>query len=194
MDDQDIATMKEAIKEVIKKNSCHLSEKDLSYQEDLLTKVHIDGKKPYEAMGVPKEMIEYLYMNAYNLYNNGKYEDAKRIFYILETFDPKDSRFIYGIAASYHMEKKYPLAIYNYMKCLYFPPVSPMTYFHLADCYYKMGGKREAVIMLKTAIRKAETTGGYDAMKERAQQELNKLIDDINNEVEETSPQEAKKG
>lgn len=183
MEDKNVEAIKEAIKQVVAKNGTHLSEKDLKKQEDVLIKIHVEGKKPYEAMNIPKEMIEYLYMNAFNLYNSSKYEEARKIFYILEIFDPKDSRFSYGIAACHHMEKKYPLAIHNYMKCLYLPPVNPMTYYHLADCYLKSDRKREAAVMLKTCIRNAGEDANYGPMKSRAEQELNSLMDEFRAEA-----------
>jgi type III secretion system low calcium response chaperone LcrH/SycD len=183
--------IRDTIKEVVSKHSDKLSPHDIKMHEKLLEKIHIEGKRPFEAMDIPKEFIEWFYSNAFNLYNSAKYEEARKIFYILNVFDPQDSRFWYGLAACHHMEKQYDVAIFGYTKCLFIPPVNPMTYFHLADCYEKLGFKREAAVMLQTCIRHATTDPQYAAMQTRAKKELEQLLQQIDKEAEEEDRKEA---
>lgn len=175
--------LKQLIKTIVAKNCSHLSPEEIKMQEEVLEKIYIEGKKPYEAMGISKNTIEYLYTNAFNLYNAGQYDAAIKIFYVLENFDPGDSRFQYGIGACHHMAKRYNEATVGYNRCLFLPPVNPMVYYHLADCYLKAGRKREALAMLGICVKATENDLGNIILRTRAQQAYDALDKEVDEEI-----------
>lgn len=191
MENRDDASLKKMIKETVAKNSANLTPAEIKQQEEVLERIYIEGKKPYEAMNISKDAIEFFYMNAFNLYNSGKYDAAIKIFFLLDMFDPSDGRFNYGIAACHHMEKRYDDAIFVYNKCLFQPPVNPMIYFHLADCYIKTNRKREALVMLGVCMKSTEKDEANSALHTRAEQVYETLSKEIDDEANE--PAESKK-
>lgn len=191
MENRDDAGIKKLIKETVAKNSANLTPAQVKQQEEVLEGIYVEGKKPYEAMNISKDAIEFFYANAYNLYNSGKYDAAIKIFFLLDMFDPTDSRFNYGIAACHQMEKRYEEAIHTYNKCLFQPPVNPIVYHHLYECYMKLDRKREALVMIGVCMKNAENDSMHASLLTRAQQEYNNLEKEIEDEVNE--PAEIKK-
>lgn len=191
MENRNEASIKKLIKDTVEKNSANLTPAEIKQQEAVLQGIYLEGKKPYEAMNISKDAIEFFYLNAFNLYNSGKYDAAIKIFFLLDMFDPTDSRFNYGIAACHHMEKRYDDAIFVYNKCLFQSPLNPMVYYHLADCYIKTNRKREALVMLGVCIKNIENDEMNSALKTRAEQAYNNLTREIEDETNE--PVESKR-
>ena len=149
-----------------------LTPEESRLHEEALIKIFVDKKPIYEAVGISKESLEYLYSHAYSLYNAAKYEEAKNIFFMLNFLDPKDLRFPYSIAACYHMTKKYASALALYLECLLKDTYNPLLCWHLADCYNQLGKKVSALLMLKMCIRFASKDPAFQPLKTRAEHEL----------------------
>lgn len=145
----------------------------------MLVKILEEGKKTYEAMDIPKDSLEFLYTQAYYLYNSGKYTQSQQIFFILLFLDEKEYRFNFGLAATYHSLKAYNEAIVFYMRCLALQPESPQVCFHMADCYQQLGKKEETLIALQMCVAKAEKDPKFEALKIRAKQLQDKLKQEL---------------
>lgn len=176
--------IREEIHNRVEKFKGTLTPEQMRMQEEVLIKIFEEGKTVYEAVGVSKESLEYLYTHAYHLYNSGKYEDAKQIFFILNFLDPKDLRFSYSIAACYHMTKKYEPAILLYLECLLKDPHNPLLCWHLADCYNQVGKKVSALLMLKMCIRFANQDPAFQPLKTRGEHELAFIEREVKEEMQ----------
>lgn len=175
-----MATIQEMIKEEVKSKATVFSPKQQKEYEEYLTKVYLEGKKPYEAAGYSKELLDYLYVNGYNYYKTGHYKEARRIFYALLSLDPGDFRYVYGVAACYHMLKNYDMAIFMYVVSLLAEKDTPLVYYHLSDCYLKQGSKRLAAANLKLCFLACGNNPYYEPIRIRAE----RLYQTIYNEIQ----------
>lgn len=91
-----------------------------------------------EGNNVPlsEESLSTLYTLAYELYNNGKYEDAKQFFRFLTIGNAFDRRFWIGLAASYQMLKDYQAAIECYSVAAIQEPNDPYIHWYAATCFF----------------------------------------------------------
>lgn len=161
-----------------------VSPKDYKLREEALVKIYIEGQKPYEAFGMKKDELEYIYSHAYNLYNAGKYKDAIQIFHILMYLDDSDHRFLYGLAACYHMKKEYPKALVLYLGCQLVDPENPVLLWHIADCYKQIGKKYAALLYLKLALKYSDLIVIYSVLKTKIEKEIEALEIEIDSETE----------
>lgn len=121
-----------------------------------------------QAMGMTDAMIESIYGQAYRLYNTGKYKESAQLFRLLIMLDPKDPRYLLGIAASYHMLKEFKNAVSMYAVCAMADPDSPIPHYHVSDCYLQMKDKVSAIISLEMAVNRAKDLPAYQTLKDRA--------------------------
>jgi type III secretion system low calcium response chaperone LcrH/SycD len=134
------------------------------------------GMMPKDAFGVSPKTIEALYADAYQLYNIGKYEEAKRIFSTLLIADPIDARFPFGMAASCHMMKDYELAASLYFKTSMFDPDNPIPYYHASDCHLHADDPVSALASLRLTVKRCGDKPEYQMIKGRAQMTIDNLI------------------
>jgi type III secretion system low calcium response chaperone LcrH/SycD len=98
------------------------------------------------------DSVETLYSNGYELYRNGKYEDAKAFFKILTLLDPSIRRNWMGLGACHQMIKEYDTAIACYGVAAVINPDDPYAHWHAADCFFQKDEKKKAVETLSSAI------------------------------------------
>ena len=94
---------------------------------------------PQDAFGVSDANVEKLYAEAYRLFNNGKYQDAQKLFSTLILLNTLDPKYLYGLAACFHMMKDYDNdnAANNYIRSAMLDPTNPVPYYHASDCYFQ---------------------------------------------------------
>jgi type III secretion system low calcium response chaperone LcrH/SycD len=153
--------------------------------EEVLLKIFRDGMSPKEAMGLSDETMEALYGYAYRLYESGNYTDSQRIFQYLVNFNAEVTKYSLGLAACYHMQKKYQAAIEAYMLNALFDQESPIPFYHIADCYIKMEQPEGALLALDDAIRMAFLPR-HTLIRERAIMMRKKIRDELG--LEDTPP------
>ena len=141
----------------------------------LASNIFRNEMKPQDALGVGEKKAEQLYAQAYQLYNMGKFKQARSLFGALLLLDPFDVRYLFGQAASSHLLKEYETAAELYMKCGLFEEENPVPYFHASDCYLQMKEERSAIAALNLAIKRAGESEQYAVLKERAEQTLKTL-------------------
>lgn len=173
---------KDLIRDVIAKMTPDLSEKDKKKQEEVLYAVFEEGKLLKDALNISDQTIEYLYSQAYKLYKIGKYSEASRYFHILYLLNALDLRFSMGIAASHHMLKEYQKAVEWYMVCAALDENSPLPYYHISDCFLKMGEKVSALISLKMLqVRLDDDDPRFAQIKEKSARMIDVLSEELNN-------------
>lgn len=177
---------REQIRDIINKLTPNLSEKDKLKQEELLHEVFDEGKLLKDALNVSDQTIEYLYSQAYRLYNIGKFKEASRYFHILYLFNGLDPRFSMGIAASHHMQKEYQRAVEWYMVCAALDERSPLPYYHISDCFLKLNEKLSALVILKMLQERLKGNDPQFAqLKERSLRMIESLLSEVtNNRIE----------
>lgn len=139
---------------------------------EIIPKIMIDGKSVPEAIGLSPEMMEELYIFAYNFFYAGKYKDAIPLFNFLRQVDPSDFRYTFALGACYQMMGDYLNATVNYISCSQLDPFNPLPYFHLYDCFKKSGHLFSAYHALYEAQIFAEENPEYEALKQKIALEL----------------------
>ncbi|MGK5594182.1 MAG: SycD/LcrH family type III secretion system chaperone [Parachlamydiaceae bacterium] len=170
---------KEQIREIIEKVTPNLSKEDKAKQEELLQQVFEEGKQLKDVLNVSNETIEYLYSQAYQLYKTGKYPEANRYFHILYILESQDVRFPMGIAACHHMQKHYRQAVEWYYLCAALDDTSPLPYYHISDCFLKLGEKLSALIALRMLGVRITDEPQFAKIKEKSQRMMESLTEEI---------------
>lgn len=93
-----------------------------------------------------------LYTIGYNLFQNGKYDDAHAFFRILTYLAPEEEKFWFSLATNYKMLKKYPAAIQCYSQAAHKKPENPYTHWHAAECFFSLGERNAALTALNSAL------------------------------------------
>lgn len=144
---------------------------------------------PKDAMGLPDEMLEGIYSQAYNMYNTGKYDEASVIFRLLLLLDPLESKYGLGLAAAAQMMKDYQLAFTMYNMVFVTDPENPLAHYHAADCLIQMDTPEMAHEELKKAVELCGENKDYEKIKERAERMIEKIV---KGEIQDLKHQEAK--
>jgi type III secretion system low calcium response chaperone LcrH/SycD len=143
--------------------------------EEAISKMMVDNKLPKDVLGFSPEIMEMIYQHGYNLFQNGKYQDALNVFNILRQLDNSSPRYTFAIAACHHYAKEYLDAAANYSIYKYMDPLNPIPSFHLYDCYMKTDHTMSALLAIQEALVLAERSPEYAGLKEKIQLEFEHL-------------------
>lgn len=122
------------------------------------------SQKKSELPHLPESSLDALYSMAYELYRNGKYEDARGFFRFLTLVDSFDRRYWMGLGACYQMLKCYPEAIECYSAAAIQDSTDPYVHWHAADCFFHSGKFVEAKQALESAMITAQEDDTYKAL------------------------------
>lgn len=176
-------TLREQIAKRMEKLKGTLSPKEIHMQEEALVKIIEEGQPIYQALGVSEEALEFMYSYAYNLYNGGKYKEARQTFFMLDFLNPTDVKYSYSIAACCHMNKEYYEAIGMYMKCSLADPNNPVYFWHIADCYKRLNKKVFALLNLRLCIRYCKLNPAFGRLELRAENEFLYIEKEVEEEI-----------
>lgn len=131
-----------------------------------------------EILGLKPEQMEGVYGQAYRLFNNGQYEQAKNIFRLLACLDSMEPKYTLGIAACAHMEKRFCSAAALYYAVNTIDPQNPVPLYHKSDCHMQLGEYENAERDLKKTIALCGEKEEFSVIKDRSQMTL-KTIEKI---------------
>lgn len=165
------AMQSEEIKQYLGKISSDSLNKILNAPHQVLN----DGKTIREAINIPKIACEGLYAKAYQLYNQGLYEEATRLFRLLTAIDGLDFNYAFGLAASLHAQEEYFEAIAIYTYAAHLDIKNPLPHFHMTDCFMKQEDYLSASISIGMVTLNQQIDPKYEEIKKSAV-ELEKII------------------
>ncbi len=143
------------------------------------------GMMPRDALGIQDSDTESLYAQAYQMYNMGKYKEARNVFSSLIMIDSLDPRFLFGFAACAHMMEEYGSAADMYTQQAMISPDDPIPYYHAADCYIKLKDTFSATVALNLVVKRSGDDPKYTTIKERSEMTVKTLEKQLEEEVEE---------
>lgn len=126
-------------------------------------------------MRASEHQLEEFYEIAYNLYRSGNFQDALPMVQILALARPQEFKYVFTIAACYHMLKQYEEAIPYYVFCALLDPKDPLPHYHEADCWLHLQETSGAWLALYMGIKKARDSKQYYALYDRMVSMQNKL-------------------
>lgn len=127
-----------------------------------------NGLTIMQAIGFPPGLLEMIYSYASELYSAGKYDDSSALFFFISQLNPKDPRYLFGCAASFHKLKRYPEASSYYLMASTIDPENPLPLYHSADCFLQAGQPQAAVILLERALEIIGDSGKHEKLKQQA--------------------------
>lgn len=172
-------TIRELVKNSVEGISENSSLEDKAKAEELLIKVLEENMLPKDAMGLDDAFLEKMYGDAYVFFQAGKYEKAMGMYRILMLLNPLDARHPRALASCYHRLKNYFAAIMYYGLASSLDPSDPLPYYHASDCLIHQGNEGMALVLLKTMVEKMGNDPKYVVLKERVEQSVKALEDEI---------------
>ena len=136
-----------------------------------------------DVLQIPDEHLEMLYAVAYNFYQDNKIEQASKIFVMLCTYDPVESKYWEGLGATLKLLKRYNDAVCVYYILTQLHALKISYYLDLAECFLKMNQPEAAkqcceliIFMAENETFKAENTDAASCLEkaQRLQKILNK--------------------
>ncbi|MBA3602611.1 MAG: tetratricopeptide repeat protein, partial [Parachlamydiaceae bacterium] len=91
-----------------------------------------------------------------------------KLYYFVLQLNPKDPRFPFSYAASFHKLKKYQDAVTYYIIAGSVAPDDPLPWFHCADCYIKINELDVAKVMLEKTIIVSGDSLDHERIKQQA--------------------------
>jgi tetratricopeptide (TPR) repeat protein len=87
---------------------------------------------------------------------------------MLSNLDPTCGKYRFGLASSYHKNKRYEEAAAQYFATAMIDQLNPLPHFHAADCFLQMNEKESAIFALEGAISRSKNDLQFEKMRERA--------------------------
>jgi type III secretion system low calcium response chaperone LcrH/SycD len=113
-----------------------------------------------------EKTFEECYQKACNLYKTGRYNEALPYLHMLNIGNAKEPRYMMAIAACFHMLKNFQEAAQYYILCGFLSEENPIPFYHLADCYNKLGKPVPALVALNMAHKRCIDVK-YSSLKDR---------------------------
>ena len=97
-----------------------------------------------DCWGTTPDEREALYNMGYALYEQGRYEDAFKVFSLLVIQDHFESRYLFGLGATCQVLGRYTDALKQYMAAAALRSGDPLPIFHAAECLVALSHFNEA--------------------------------------------------
>ena len=123
----------------------------------------------YAVLGLKKDHLDTIYLVAYNLYIEKKYEKASNLFKLMITLNLLDKKAWMGLAACYQMLGDYKGAIANYYYAGIIDMNDPKPALYVADCYMALKDYASALHSLEIAILFSGDNPQYTVLKKKAE-------------------------
>lgn len=135
--------------------------------EEALAKVTAGNVTVKKALGITDSVMDALYEQGYNLFQNGKYKDALHVFNCLRFLDNTDSRFAFCIATCYYGMNDYINAAASYLTYRELDPFNPIVSFRIFDCFVKANNPAAALYFIQEALVLTDKFPKYASLKEK---------------------------
>lgn len=122
------------------------------------------SEKDRASLQFSSDSLSALYGMAYELYRNGKYEEAKDVFRFLTLANSFERKHWLGLAACCQIMKNYEEAITCYSTAAIQDPSDPYTHLHAAECFFHLGNHTKAKEALESATITAKENNAHAAL------------------------------
>ncbi len=134
----------------------------------LIQEVLENGGTLGDLKGFTPEEMEAVYSLAYNLHQQGRFEEAEKLFQFLCFYEHLDKRFWMGLGACRQQLKRHREAIEAYSVLGMLDMENPYPPLHAADCYVALGDMEKAESALEAALHWSGERPEYAEVKSRA--------------------------
>lgn len=106
-----------------------------------------------ELKNLSDDSMEAIYSVAFNLYQGGRYQEAKKIFQFLCFYDHYQKKYFLGLGACQMMEQDYETAIELFSFASALDTDDPRAMLYIGDCNMALGKPAAAKIAFETAVK-----------------------------------------
>lgn len=152
----------------LEKKGMNLKKRERDKFEKALKVMVSEFKTPAEAFGMSPKELENMYVFGYNLFKNGKYNDAMLMMRHLMQLDANNPRYALGAGAAYHQMKDYERANGFYSLASDLDQENPLPMYYMYDCFKKLNELHCALLMLDNVIARCGDKPEHAVLKERA--------------------------
>ncbi|USE35287.1 SycD/LcrH family type III secretion system chaperone [Endozoicomonas sp. SCSIO W0465] len=156
-------------------NNEDLNDYEGSELEDKLLNFFGEGGTFKDLKNMSDDAMEAIYSVAYNLYQGGKYEEAKKVFQFLCFYDHFNRKYFLGLGACQQMQKQYDSAIEIFSFATLLDSDDPRPMMYIGDCHLAKGDRENARISYETSIDWAGDSPKYAGDLDRAKNMLENL-------------------
>lgn len=136
--------------------------------ENILTAVIQKGMSLMQAIGFPKEQLEFIYEYGIGLFKSKNYNEASNIFLFLCQINGKDPRFPFAYASCQYKMTNLEGAIQFYSLSALLDNENPSVWYNLGDCYMQLQAYDLALTTLNRCIDAADVQPEYSTIKQEA--------------------------
>lgn len=135
---------------------------------DLLTDYFNRGGTFRELKNLSDDSMEAIYSTAFNLYQGGRYAEAKKIFQFLCFYDHYNTKYFLGLGACQMMEQDFESAIEILSFACVLDTDDPRGMLYIGDCHMALNRPGAAKVAYETAIAWAGDQKEFRQEKSRA--------------------------
>lgn len=125
-----------------------------------------------------ERQFEEFYDKARVLYNAGKYKEALPHFLMLKTGDSNNSKYLFAVAACYHMMQDYKKAIEYYTLAAISDPLTPLPFYYASDCLIRTNDPFGALVSLDIGLKRGRGSN-HSKIIERMESMVKRLENEI---------------
>lgn len=148
---------------------------DEAQLQALVDKFLTQGATFKQLKGFTEDEMEAVYTVAYNLFQNGKLDDAEKVFRFLCFFDHLCQKYWLGLGACRKSLKNFAGAIDSFGLASILDIRDPRPALQSAECHIQLGRRDEAISALSAAIGYGGQNAKYASLVDRAKMMLKVL-------------------
>ncbi len=130
-----------------------LDSRQLDKHKDQLINYFQQGGTWQQLLNYDDNLLRSQYQKAYDLYQKADYKNAAALFSYLTVLNPYESNFWMGLGISKQSDRLYEEAIVSYTTAEAMNPENPIPHLHMAQCFYGLNLREQAVSHLQQAIQ-----------------------------------------
>lgn len=129
-----------------------LNPKNFDKHKDELMGYFEKGGTWQELLAYDQNLMQSQYKKAYDFFQKADYKSAASAFSYLTMLNPYEYNYWMGLGISKQSDRLYEEAIISYTAAEAMNPDNPLPHLHLAQCFYALNVRDEAVKHLHQAI------------------------------------------
>ena len=137
--------------------------------DDMLADYFSRGGTFKELKNLTDESMEAIYSVAFNLYQGGRYDEAKKVFQFLCFYDHYEKKYFLGLGACQMMEQEFETAVELFSFASALDTDDPRAMLYIGDCHMAMGKPAAAKLAYETAVKWAGDQAEFKDEQIRAQ-------------------------
>lgn len=136
----------------------------------------VAGKTGAEILGFSEQLMERLYLAAYQLLKQNRLKEAANAFIFLATLSPLHAEYWMDLGVALQKSQDYEGAIDAFEIAAIYNVEHPLPYLYLAKCLFAIHDRKSAFQALELALTYADEKEEYADIKEEAIQARSTLL------------------